>query len=255
MFRQIAPHGIVNKQAVNHKVPIDPMEEQVDGSSTLREDTTSTKLEGNGDIRSPTALPTSQMVTSTEDGLVSDIGTDFNKYDKEEDPSMTAVEESGLGDDGGIGGEGGSIDEPKAMPAPTEHTVDSTVTVTKQSSPDDAVTGVDIESLKPKSDHPSNAHAISIEDQAPHPEVPHAISSSIEETGPEKSVVVPDAGIDTEEAAIPVPYPYPHATEEAVQPQPGEAVAVGPTSEETVLTHKEMSEITAVECPYLMNKE
>jgi hypothetical protein len=61
--------------------------------------------------------------------------------------------------------------------------------------------------------------------------------------------------LTTDEVTHPKEYPHPHDTEEALQPKAGEAVAVAPNSEETVLTHKEMSEITPAECPFLMNKE
>jgi len=43
--------------------------------------------------------------------------------------------------------------------------------------------------------------------------------------------------------------------EEIVKPEPGEAVAAAPESEEAKLTHEEMSNITPPECPHLMNKE
>lgn len=50
-------------------------------------------------------------------------------------------------------------------------------------------------------------------------------------------------------------HPHSKATEEAMQPQGGEAVAASATSEETRMTHEEMSRITPTECPFLMNRE
>lgn len=50
-------------------------------------------------------------------------------------------------------------------------------------------------------------------------------------------------------------HPHPKTMEELLQPNPGEAVAAPPDSEETVMTHEELSTITATECPFLMNRE
>ncbi|KAH9837490.1 hypothetical protein Tdes44962_MAKER01846 [Teratosphaeria destructans] len=50
-------------------------------------------------------------------------------------------------------------------------------------------------------------------------------------------------------------HPHPHHAVEEMQPQPGEAVAVPATAEETVMTHEEMSRITPSECPFMMNRE
>ena len=50
-------------------------------------------------------------------------------------------------------------------------------------------------------------------------------------------------------------HPHPKDMEEAVKPEAGEAVAAAPDSEEVRMTHEEMSNITAAECPFLMNRE
>lgn len=49
--------------------------------------------------------------------------------------------------------------------------------------------------------------------------------------------------------------PHPKDMETALQPQPGEAVAAPADSSETHRTHEEMSKISAVETPFLMNRE
>ena len=49
--------------------------------------------------------------------------------------------------------------------------------------------------------------------------------------------------------------PHPKDVEKDVQPEAGEAVAVGAADEETRLTHEEMSSFQAGECPFLMNRE
>lgn len=50
-------------------------------------------------------------------------------------------------------------------------------------------------------------------------------------------------------------HPHPHTMEQQVKPVIGDAVAAGPHSEETKLTHDEMSGITKDEEPLLMNRE
>jgi hypothetical protein len=50
-------------------------------------------------------------------------------------------------------------------------------------------------------------------------------------------------------------HPHPHTMEQVVKPVIGDAVAAGPDSEETKLTHDEMSSITKEEEPLLMNRE
>jgi hypothetical protein len=50
-------------------------------------------------------------------------------------------------------------------------------------------------------------------------------------------------------------HPHPYTMEQAVKPVIGDAVVAGPQSEETKLTHNEMSSVTKDEEPLLMNRE
>ncbi|KAG9617450.1 hypothetical protein KCU86_g15620, partial [Aureobasidium melanogenum] len=50
-------------------------------------------------------------------------------------------------------------------------------------------------------------------------------------------------------------HPHPHTMEQSVKPVVGDAVVSSPQSEETKLTHHEMSSITKNEEPLLMNRE
>ena len=47
----------------------------------------------------------------------------------------------------------------------------------------------------------------------------------------------------------------PNDMEKAVQPGPGESVVAPASSEEARKTHEEMSKVTPMECPFLMNQE
>ncbi|KAK5706576.1 hypothetical protein LTR97_001566 [Elasticomyces elasticus] len=64
-----------------------------------------------------------------------------------------------------------------------------------------------------------------------------------------------DAVDDHIESSSDIVHPHAKDMEHAVQPQAGEAVASSAQSEETRMTHEEMSSISAAECPFLMNRE
>lgn len=74
-------------------------------------------------------------------------------------------------------------------------------------------------------------------------------------TGPSEHVSSVLSGID-QSAAHSADLVHPHKdTEARVNPGPGEAVAAASDSEEARLTHEEMSNITSMKCPFLMNRE
>lgn len=50
-------------------------------------------------------------------------------------------------------------------------------------------------------------------------------------------------------------HPHPREAESKVQPDAGEGVLAPAESEEVIMTHQEMSNVTAAECPFLMNRE
>jgi hypothetical protein len=57
------------------------------------------------------------------------------------------------------------------------------------------------------------------------------------------------------EQSADVVHPHPKAVEKAVEPSAGQAVAAPANSEETRITHEEMSQMSPSECPFLMNRE
>lgn len=61
-----------------------------------------------------------------------------------------------------------------------------------------------------------------------------------------------DEHLDSSVAQV---HPHPHTMEQTVKPVVGDAVAAGSQSEETRLTHEEMSSVTKDEEPLLMNRE
>ena len=73
-------------------------------------------------------------------------------------------------------------------------------------------------------------------------------------TGPSKHMSSILGGIDQSAAhSADLVHPHPKDMEARVNPGPGEAVAAAPDREEARLTHEEMSNITSMECPFLMN--
>ena len=69
------------------------------------------------------------------------------------------------------------------------------------------------------------------------------------------SLTHPRRFLPPEETTSSTVHPHPHDTEQAVQPEAGEAVAAAPSTEKTRMTHEEMSRLTGGECPFLMNRE
>ncbi|KAK0939611.1 hypothetical protein LTR29_008861 [Friedmanniomyces endolithicus] len=72
---------------------------------------------------------------------------------------------------------------------------------------------------------------------------------------PDESRSIRDAVDEHLEGSSTQVHPHPKGMEESVRPKAGEAVAVEAGSEETRVTHEEMSGFGAGECPFLMNRE
>ncbi|KAK0912626.1 hypothetical protein LTR02_002778 [Friedmanniomyces endolithicus] len=72
---------------------------------------------------------------------------------------------------------------------------------------------------------------------------------------PDESRSIRDAVDEHLEGPATDVHPHPKDMEESVRPRAGEAVAVEAGSEETRVTHEEMSGFAGGECPFLMNRE
>ena len=101
-------------------------------------------------------------------------------------------------------------------------------------------------------DTPGGEHS----NDAPPPR--HPESSSLSESVAEDEDLH-DAAMDSLEKHLDKPanvvHPHPKDMEEMVQPHAGEAIAVPANTQETRLTHEEMSRISPAECPFMMNRE
>ncbi|TKA73544.1 hypothetical protein B0A55_06439 [Friedmanniomyces simplex] len=80
---------------------------------------------------------------------------------------------------------------------------------------------------------------------------------SLGKTGdfPDESREIRDAVDEHLEGSAEQVHPHPKQAEESVRPEAGMAVASAAGSEETRMTHEEMSSISGAECPFLMNRE
>jgi len=218
MFRQIAPGGIVNKQVMNRTV------EPEHALDTVEPHTDGVKIaEQHNDPSSEHANePAPESVlpkhTSNSTGEPADAFVPHQGADTEKAPEKLT---------------GDTTD-------PAQEVVASA-----------AVSGADAEVSKPASnfEDASTTTAKNGESSA-QTEQPDTKIDESRATGTYDAV---DEHLEKPAEEV---HPHPHDVEKAVEPAPGKAVAAPADSEETKMTHEEMSSLsTAGECPFLMNRE
>ena len=277
MFRQIAPKGIVNKENMNrkvdpesaldvdsHYVPSEPkvaQPEQPNGQAKATEpahpisatqpnneaiipDHDGVKIaeESNQPGKEPLApeqvLPThvSNSTGQRADAFVPHQGADTSKPASESNPSDTTTPATTVVESAATHGADATLEHPESNfhdaheQQPVEGADSTGTVVADEKSPDhqsiysSAVTGNISDRMVPAVDESAT-------------------------TGVHDAL---DTHLESSTAAV---HPHPHATENATQVGRGEAVAVPAASEETRLTHEEMSRISGGECPFLMNRE
>jgi hypothetical protein len=262
MFRQVAPHGIVNKQPMDSKTPtelMDELEETTKDPSALPD--TATQLDGN--IDQP-----QKGFAATESNLVSDVVGKLNMDDISKEQKEISV---------AVPGESTKRNESQEAPAKklAIGSVDASIPEPVEAVQSEGKLALTVQELQSRSSPAKvdiQEETMPIYSTESTNENVDKETSKTKNAGPPSIVDIPDAATITaktaessnteesipksvEELANPEQYPHPHTMEEAVEPGPGEAVAVAPTSEETILTHEEMSKITPAECPFLMNRE
>ena len=278
MFRQIAPHGIVNKEAMNRKVDL---ESALDvGKDFTPAEAAQTNGAKTGEPAQPIAAtqPLAEPVIPDNDGIK--IAEEHNQPGKE----ITAPEEvipqhnsdsTGQPADVFVPHQGADTDKPASESNPSDSVPASKLVEAA------ATHGAEAEIEHPESnfhdahEHQPNGHnsadtAEKKDETAPSSDVRRSIYSSAVTGNEEDRIKMAKAGeVKDESKAYGVydavdehleksaeqVHPHPHDTEKAVQPEGGEAVAVPAQAEETRLTHEEMSRITPSECPFLMNRE
>ncbi|RMY44843.1 hypothetical protein D0863_16149 [Hortaea werneckii] len=277
MFRQIAPKGIVNKENMNrkvdpesaldvdsHYVPSEPkvaQPEQPNGQAKATEpahpisatqpnneaiipDHDGVKIaeESNQPGKEPLApeqvLPThvSNSTGQRADAFVPHQGADTSKHTSESNPSDATTPATTVVESAAVHGADATLEHPESNfhdaheQLPVEGADSTGTVVADEKSPDhqsiysSAVTGNISDRMIPAVDESAT-------------------------TGVHDAL---DTHLESSTAAV---HPHPHATENATQVGRGEAVAVPAASEETRLTHEEMSRFSRGECPFLMNRE
>lgn len=276
MFRQIAPHGVVNRTKMNRNVDLETALD--DGSNEKSEQSNADPLLQTAKAEEQ-ARPAAEPVVPSNDGVK--IAQQLNKPD--EQANIPAPEDV-------VGGKHISSSTGEAADAFVPHQgADSEKSAVEANKPDSsaaqvvvdaaATQGADAQIAKPESNfheaeerQPETVTGAdeqsSTEQKADQPDVPRSIYSSAvngneedvlkaAQTGDfqDESRTIRDAVDDHLESSAEQVHPHPKDAEQAFQPQPGEAVTAPADSEETRATHEEMSRITAGECPFLMNRE
>lgn len=233
MFRQIAPAGIVNRAAVDHKAGRAPGEliDDVMGDGVKQAE--AAKEEGGKDAADP-APGSAAVHTETEEPN----DTSPETATKPAEPAPTPIDPIPASTTP-TGTTTPSPSHPPALtsnvvpPSPTSTTTASTSTTTPYTTAT-ALSPLPIASLKPTPpDDPSLTPGST--SAASNPAVPAGAH------GPTAADSVP-------------PYPFPQDMADRVRPAPGEAVVAGAVSEEAERTWEEMSRVGGVECPF-MNRE
>lgn len=275
MFRQIAPHGIVNKATMNRKVDkeaaldVDPESVQAPTESLHAPESENV------------SRPESNVVSESRDEQTRDLGhTGLSTTQTQQTPSrpVTVATTNPL-----PSGQTNSRAE-SIVTSAVEQGADREV----ESIPSNAPVETDV--IPPDSSTPSSTATTGAPNTTNHPTTTHRsiysspINGRVEdiinhasqtsaavvvdnnnndESSPEATTTTAAAAttyydaVDQQflEGSAEQVHPHPKDMEVRVQPRPGEAVAVGAQTEETRLTHEEMSSFAPGECPFLMNRE
>lgn len=234
MFRQIAPHGVVNKETMNRNVDkadaLDPVVPDMDGLKIAEQHNNPNSEHA----KEPAPAEVLDKHISNGTGKPADAFVPHQGADTSKTPAAESD-----------------------APAPAQPVVEAAATQ-----------GADAELSHPQ----SNLHSVSSTPKQPITETDNSIYSSAV-TGNKEDILKTagdpnfvdeqrkygtyDAVDEHLESSSKEVHPHPHTVEDKVQPGPGEAVVAPATSEETRLTHEEMSSLgaSAGQCPFLMNRE
>lgn len=266
MFRQIAPHGIVNKETVDHKVDrsaaMDTSYAPSNDGVKIAENNHDEHAQSN-DQATPTGVSSlpdrSQAKEKADDAIPSVVLPDTERTSAKPEAQK---------------------DESEAHDGPSESFHDAQEIVDTAASLGTAAKVEHVPSNRAPTapvtgrSHSSSQSSGSAWEKVSHPDTTKAENGAAGQTISSSSVTgVVDVRADADkidydaqagarnevdehlESSAEKVHPHPHTMEEAVRPAAGEAVAVNPHSEEAMRTYEEMSRVTPVECPFLMNRE
>ncbi|KAF7185161.1 Pathogen-related protein [Pseudocercospora fuligena] len=271
MFRQIAPHGVVNKEVMNRNV------DMVDALDVGPNDTVA---QGNNGEEKTEPTKSGEATPKPAAGADDQPVTASNQASSEpqqatQTNTISTAEEAQTSADQTIPGAQHEVqqsEKPETTPTPAQAIVDTA-----------AAQGTEREIEKPESNAKEVTETIPRIETTDTTTTPHDNQTSVQDvprcsiysssvTGNEESIITAAKnGEVVDESKASGTYDevdkhlesssenvHPHQpkdVEQAVKPQVGEAVVADEKSEETRLTHEEMSKIGAGECPVLMNRE
>lgn len=259
MFRQIAPHGVVSKESMNRHVD---MATAIDVGPDFQPEKAQ---------EAPVEQPAVQLEAPSNDGAK--IAKQFNN-----DKAMATAPEDVLPKhisnstsepaDAFVPHQGTDQEKPATEPMATDPSPAQAVAEEAATHPTSASIQKPESNFQDAQEHQPSIVAGAATTETTTTDVPRSIYSSAVTGNVENTVKLGQTGefhdesryirdkVDEHlESGAEKVHPHSKAMEEVVQPQAGEAVAASATSEETRVTHEEMSRITPGECPFLMNRE
>lgn len=274
MFRQIAPHGIVNKATMNRKVDkeaaldVDPESAQAPTESLHAPESENV------------SRPESNVVSESRDEQTRDLGhTGLSTTQTQQTPSRpVTVDTTNPLPSGQANSQAQSIvtsaveqgADREVESIPSNAPVETDVIPPDSSTPSSTATTDAPNTTNPPANTTTTHHSIYSSPITGHVEdiINHASQTSAAVVVDDNDASSPEAtttaaattyydAVDQQflEGSAEQVHPHPKDMEVRVQPRPGEAVAVGAQTEETRLTHEEMSSFAPGECPFLMNRE
>jgi hypothetical protein len=262
MFRQIAPKGVVNKTAMNRNVDMETALDDPpanDGKMIAEQHNGS-----NGDhVDEPAPEDVIPKHISKSTGLPADAPVPHQDASSQQPADVDAAPggENGHGSSNGaqaivetaaIQGAAMDIDSPQSNYHEVTEQLPADEVPSSEHLPDAPETST---TLNPTPTIDNTAEPATREERVS--KAPKHSHSTLDESNPttETTAIAHDAVDKHFEGSAAQVYPHPKDAEQQVAPAAGEAVVAAPDSEETRLTHEEMSRISPSECPFLMNRE
>ncbi|KAK4996224.1 hypothetical protein LTR66_004115 [Elasticomyces elasticus] len=222
MFRQIAPNGVVNKEIVSKRVDSGAVPEPTSFNDGLKiaKDFESEAPERQTDAVVPQPQKESESTARSGDGSIYHEATPVQESTEQAQKGKTSpITERSRSSSQSSGSTWEKVSQPDDPSQPA----------VKQSIYSSSVTGAEEERIRAAK---TGEHVDESITSGTYDEVDEHLENSA-------SVV----------------HPHPKDMEEAVKPEAGEAVVAAAGVEETRATYEEMSRITPMECPFLMNRE
>ena len=233
MFRQIAPDGIVNRQVVAERTGSDRSScaSLNQGSKTMKSDGVDTSAVHAVDIACEAKEGTPPEVNGFPEKGADEVSQASGLSDSS---SWTRISESAIADQQ----PNGHLIVPTGNELPPSGIPDDPTAPTAYTS---------LEAAEPAETTRENT--------VTHEENPEKYEQAVEQPEASKADGMQPVSGDGRSDLTGLNADAPKDVEHAVMPGPGEAVVAPAWGGEVQRTHEEMSRVTAMECPFLMNRE